>query len=96
MGSSVASSVRDGPLAQENGGKSVREYSYRAPSDVSGGSANFYAQNLSVAMLHDMRRDIDRQNIVIAELKAQLANPTNDDKSIGEMRIGERDLAEEE
>jgi hypothetical protein len=63
---------------------------------VSGGSANFYAQNLSVAMLHDMRRDIDRQNIVIAELKAQLANPTNDDKSIGEMRIGERDLAEEE
>jgi hypothetical protein len=30
-------------------------------------------------MLHDMRRDIDRQNIVIAELKAQLANPTNDD-----------------
>ena len=61
MGSSVASSVRDGPLAQENGGKSVREYSYRAPSDVSGGSANSFAQNLSSAMLHDIVSQLAQQ-----------------------------------
>ena len=85
MGSSVASSVRDGPLAQENGGKSVREYSYRAPSDVSGGSANSYAQNLSSAMLHDIvsqlaqqRLDMENQSREIAELKQKLslANPS--------------------
>ena len=56
VGSSVASSVKDGPRGQQtaSGGTSVREYSYRAPSDVSGGSANSYGQNLSVAMLHDI------------------------------------------
>ena len=84
MGSSVASSVKDGPRAHETSGTSVREYSYRAPSDVSGGSANSYGQHLSSAMLHDIvskleqqrldfERQMENQSREIAELKQELA-----------------------
>ena len=77
VGTSVASSVEHGPRAQETG--DTLEYSRRAPSDVSGGSANSFGQHHATAMLHDIYRKLDqqalemeRQCLEIAELKQKL------------------------
>ena len=79
MGTSVASasSVEHGPRAQETG--DTLQYSRRAPSDVSGGSANSFGQHHATAMVHDIYRKLDQQALEmerqcseIAELKQKL------------------------
>ena len=72
MGTSVAStsSVEHGPRAQETG--DTLQYSRRAPSDVSGGSANSFDRHHTSALLHDIYRQLESQKLEIAELQQKL------------------------
>jgi septal ring factor EnvC (AmiA/AmiB activator) len=66
LGASVTSGVKVGPRAlQETGG--TLDYSRRALSDVSGGSANSFGQHHTVAMLHDIHRQLSEQAHQLSE-----------------------------
>jgi hypothetical protein len=70
VGTSVGSSLEHGHRAQETVG--ILEYSRRAPSDVSGGSANSFDQHHTSALLHDIYRQLETQKLEIAELQQKL------------------------
>ena len=61
--------VRD--RAQELGATLGDDYSYKPPSDISGGSANSYNQHLSTAMLHNIQSRVASQNLKLAEMESQ-------------------------
>jgi 2C-methyl-D-erythritol 2,4-cyclodiphosphate synthase len=103
--------VKDGPRApQETGG--ILDYSRRAVSDVSGGSANSFGQHHTVAMLHDIQRQLSEQAHQLSELAHEMDCQAHKMKcqrqEIAELRWalelaetilvkrGERHLAEEE